>query len=300
MDSSNWADGTAFVNQCPIAKGNNFLYDFTAIDQAGMFWYHSHLPTQYCDGLRGPIVIYDPDDPHASLYDVDDESTVITLADWYHTKAKEITFGTPDNYLISGSGSTSPPNPLTRKTLYDEGLSNVKFVQLDMTWKSSIQSAVDFIFKAEGKLDILVHNAALARMDALQNASSVDTDIIKETMEINFYGVIYITQAFLPLLREPVILLISMDMASNTQQSPPDSYLHVVAYNTSKAAANSYLIALAKELKNNGFRVNAVTPGLTTTKLDGFVHGRETTEKAAELLSESVLLQEENGAILER
>ncbi|ESK87299.1 short chain dehydrogenase [Moniliophthora roreri MCA 2997] len=169
-----------------------------------------------------------------------------------------------------------------------------------MTWKSSIQSAVDFIFKAEGKLDILVHNAALARMDALQNASSVDTDIIKETMEINFYGVIYITQAFLPLLREPVILLISMDMASNTQQSPPDSYLHVVAYNTSKAAANSYLIALAKELKNNGFRVNAVTPGLTTTKLDGFVHGRETTEKAAELLSESVLLQEENGAILER
>ncbi|ESK86291.1 short chain dehydrogenase [Moniliophthora roreri MCA 2997] len=137
-------------------------------------------------------------------------------------------------------------------------------------------------------------------MDALQNASSVNTDIIRETMEINFYGIIYITQGFLPLLREPVILLISTDMASNTQQSPLDSYLHVVAYNTSKAAANSYLIALAKELKNDGFRVNAVTPGLTTTKLDGFVQGGEATEKAAELLSESTLLQGENGAILER
>ncbi|ESK85695.1 short-chain dehydrogenase reductase sdr [Moniliophthora roreri MCA 2997] len=100
-------------------------------------------------------------------------------------------------------------------------------------------SAVEFIFKAEGKLDILVHDAALACMDALRNASSVDTDIIKETMEINFYGVIYITQAFLPLLREPVILLISTDMASNTQQSPPNSYLHVVVYSTSKAVANS-------------------------------------------------------------
>jgi hypothetical protein len=56
---------------------------------------------QYCDGLRGPMVIYDPNDPHQSLYDVDDgafvscfmdqliliniantEETVITLADW--------------------------------------------------------------------------------------------------------------------------------------------------------------------------------------------------------------------------
>ncbi|KAI3603908.1 laccase [Moniliophthora roreri] len=127
QQSTNWADGTAFVNQCPIAKGNSFLYDFDATDQGGTFWYHSHLcassdsanpqsqltsilATQYCDGLRGPIVIYDPDDPHASLYDVDDESTVITLADWYHTKAKEITFGTPDSTLINGLGRWSQGN----------------------------------------------------------------------------------------------------------------------------------------------------------------------------------------------
>ena len=34
--------------------------------------------------MRGPLVIYDPNDPQKDLYDVDDESTVITLADWYH------------------------------------------------------------------------------------------------------------------------------------------------------------------------------------------------------------------------
>ncbi|KIK54015.1 hypothetical protein GYMLUDRAFT_264864 [Collybiopsis luxurians FD-317 M1] len=79
--STNWADG-AFVTQCPIASGNSFLYNFNVPDQAGTFWYHSHLSTQYCDGLRGALVIYDPEDPYASLYDVDDESTVITLADW--------------------------------------------------------------------------------------------------------------------------------------------------------------------------------------------------------------------------
>ena len=54
----------------------------------GTFWYHSHLSTQYCDGLRGPMVIYDPEDPYLDMYDVDDESTVLTLADWYHVAAK--------------------------------------------------------------------------------------------------------------------------------------------------------------------------------------------------------------------
>ncbi|KAK1231974.1 laccase, multicopper oxidase, benzenediol:oxygen oxidorectuctase [Marasmius sp. AFHP31] len=107
MKDTPWADGPAFVTQCPIAKGNSFLYDFRADNQAGTFWYHSHLSTQYCDGLRGAMVVYDPQDPHASLYDVDDESTVITLADWYHTKAKEIVFGTPQSTLINGLGRWS-------------------------------------------------------------------------------------------------------------------------------------------------------------------------------------------------
>ena len=38
--------------------------------------------SQYCDGLRGAMVVYDPNDPHRNLYDVDNEATVITLADW--------------------------------------------------------------------------------------------------------------------------------------------------------------------------------------------------------------------------
>ncbi|KAJ3794319.1 laccase 1 [Lentinula aff. detonsa] len=101
--TTNWADG-AFVNQCPIASGDSFLYNFNVPDQAG-FWYHSHLSTQYCDGLRGALVVYDPQDPYADLYDVDDDSTVITLADWYHVPAPQAgAVPTSDATLINGLG----------------------------------------------------------------------------------------------------------------------------------------------------------------------------------------------------
>ncbi|KAG5722008.1 Laccase-1 [Termitomyces sp. T112] len=110
-----WADGPSFVSQCPIAPGNSFLYTFSSADQAGTFWYHSHLSTQYCDGLRGVFVIYDPNDPHKDLYDVDNEDTVITLADWYHTVAPAAGIvPTSDSTLINGLGryAGGPTSPL--------------------------------------------------------------------------------------------------------------------------------------------------------------------------------------------
>ncbi|KAJ7175082.1 laccase 1 [Mycena crocata] len=103
--NNSWADGVAAVTQCPINTGNSFLYTFPTNDQAGTFWYHSHLSTQYCDGLRGPLVVYDPQDPHASLYDVDDETTVVTLADWYHAPANTLgAIPTLISTLINGLG----------------------------------------------------------------------------------------------------------------------------------------------------------------------------------------------------
>ncbi|KAJ7455652.1 laccase [Mycena galericulata] len=103
--NNSWSDGVAFVTQCPIAANNSFLYTFPTADQAGTFWYHSHLSTQYCDGLRGALVVYDPEDPHADLYDVDDESTVITLVDWYHEPAVDLgVVPTLISTLINGLG----------------------------------------------------------------------------------------------------------------------------------------------------------------------------------------------------
>ncbi|KAK2467180.1 hypothetical protein APHAL10511_000729 [Amanita phalloides] len=110
-----WDDGPIGVSQCPIIPGESFLYDFSVPNQSGTYWYHSHHATQYCDGLRGPLVIYDPNDPLGSLYDVDNEATVITLADWYHIPSPSAGFiPTANSTLINGLGRYvgGPNSPL--------------------------------------------------------------------------------------------------------------------------------------------------------------------------------------------
>ncbi|KAF8517714.1 laccase [Hysterangium stoloniferum] len=107
-------DGPSFVTQCPIAPGHSYTYGLALGEQTGTYWYHSHLSTQYVDGIRGPLVIYDPNDPQRQLYDVDDESTIITVADWYHSTALNLTNAfegslaasepVPDSGLINGIG----------------------------------------------------------------------------------------------------------------------------------------------------------------------------------------------------
>lgn len=102
---TSWADGPVGVTQCPIAPGNSFLYQFRAKGQAGTFWYHSHHLAQYCDGLRGPLVVYDLFDPHRLRYDVDTEFHVITLSDWYRVPSPSAGLvPTPQSQLINGKG----------------------------------------------------------------------------------------------------------------------------------------------------------------------------------------------------
>ncbi|RHZ77601.1 hypothetical protein Glove_174g53 [Diversispora epigaea] len=80
--STNWYDGVAGQTQCPIPNGYSFVYNFSTGDQTGTYWWHSHYLSQYIDGLRGPLIIHDPDDPYLKDYDYE---YVITLSDWYHS-----------------------------------------------------------------------------------------------------------------------------------------------------------------------------------------------------------------------
>lgn len=113
-------DGASMVSQCPIATEHSFVYDFTPVNQSGSFWYHSHFQLQYCEGLRGALVIYDPLDPYRDMFDIDNASTIITLMDWYHVNAYDVAFtDTPASTLINGVGRylEGPPVPLSIVTV---------------------------------------------------------------------------------------------------------------------------------------------------------------------------------------
>lgn len=101
-----WEDGVPGVDQCPVAPGKSYTYQFKA-ELYGTSWYHSHYSAQYSDGVLGPIVIYGPKNAN---YDID--LGPVMLSDWYHTPYFQLVEQTlapgnqapvrSDNNLING------------------------------------------------------------------------------------------------------------------------------------------------------------------------------------------------------
>ncbi|XP_047334293.1 laccase-17-like [Impatiens glandulifera] len=53
---SGWADGPAYITQCPIQTGQSYLYNFTIVGQRGTLWWHAHI-SWLRSTLYGPMVI---------------------------------------------------------------------------------------------------------------------------------------------------------------------------------------------------------------------------------------------------
>ncbi|KAH6844970.1 Cupredoxin [Chaetomium sp. MPI-CAGE-AT-0009] len=70
-------DGPSGTTQCPIPPNSSVKYQFTA-DAPGTYWYHSHDLGQYPDGLRGSLVVKDPNDPYQGKYD---EEHILAVSD---------------------------------------------------------------------------------------------------------------------------------------------------------------------------------------------------------------------------
>ena len=169
--------------------------------------------------------------------------------------------------------------------LHDEGFAHTAFVQMDVTDAASIQKAYHNVAAQVTALDVLINNAGISG-GLPQPASAYPAEKILEVFQTNFFGVIKVTQAFLPLLRQslaPRIVNVTSGLGSLTKHSDWNweySAFKSAAYGPSKTALNAYTVALAYELKDLGFKVNAIDPGYTATDFNQH-RGYKTVEAAA-------------------
>jgi NAD(P)-dependent dehydrogenase (short-subunit alcohol dehydrogenase family) len=158
--------------------------------------------------------------------------------------------------------------------LQGEGL-DVEALTLDVTDADSIASAAKDIGKKFGRLDILINNAGIAADDKSKKVSEQSLATWRKTFDTNVFGLIAVTQAFLPLLEKSDagrIVNLSSILASLTLHSDPKSPTYdfkVPAYNVSKTAVNGWTVQLAYELRDTKIKVNAAHPGHVRTDMGG-------------------------------
>ncbi|WP_124551925.1 SDR family oxidoreductase [Methylophilus methylotrophus] len=151
------------------------------------------------------------------------------------------------------------------------------YVLYDASLADVAQKVAQTLESRYGKLDILINNAGILKEELIgqNNSLTVDQDTLKTTFDANFFAVIALTQALLPLLqRSPAgrIVNLSSILGSQTLHSTPNSPIEVakgLAYNASKSALNMFTIHLAHALKDSNIKVNSAHPGWVKTELGG-------------------------------
>jgi NAD(P)-dependent dehydrogenase (short-subunit alcohol dehydrogenase family) len=150
----------------------------------------------------------------------------------------------------------------------------VEALALDVTDAGSIAAAVAEVTRKHGRLDILVNNAGIFIEGFAKTPSEQTLDTWRDTFEANVFGVVAVTRALLPLLREPPggrIVNVSSELGSVALHSDPASPIHgfkVPAYNVSKSALNAWTAHLAHELRSTAIKVNAIHPGSVKTDMN--------------------------------
>ncbi|MGA8107832.1 MAG: SDR family oxidoreductase [Acidobacteriaceae bacterium] len=160
------------------------------------------------------------------------------------------------------------------KILQSEGIP-AEAVQFDVTHPADFQAVYDFFDRKYGRLDILINNAGISREDFMggNKTSTTSAEVLHDTFDTNFFGVIQLTQKLLPLIRKSPagrIVNLSSILGSLTLHADPSSPIYnakAFAYDASKAALNSFTVHLAHELRDTKIKVNSAHPGWVKTDM---------------------------------
>ena len=125
---------------------------------------------------------------------------------------------------------------------------------------AEVKAMVRDVFKAYGRIDVLVNNAGIVRDEYLL---MMNPDTLDKCMNLNVKGYLYCAQAVaLKMFKQKSGVIVNMSSVSSKFALPGQA-----VYSATKGAVNSLTQTLAKELGGYGIRVNAVAPGFISTEM---------------------------------
>jgi NAD(P)-dependent dehydrogenase (short-subunit alcohol dehydrogenase family) len=130
----------------------------------------------------------------------------------------------------------------------------ITVVPLNVTDSAAVQAAVDTAVDRFGRLDVLVNNAGYANMGAIED---VDFDDFSAQLDTNFFGVVRLTRAALPVMREQRAGHIIQISSVGGRMATPG----LAAYQSAKWAVGGFSSVLAAEVAPLGIKVTVLEPG---------------------------------------
>lgn len=182
--------------------------------------------------------------------------------------------------------------------LRGEGL-DVRPVLVDVTRSEEVSALPKWIRQRTGGLDVLVNNAGVMQP---YDPFAHDARTLRHVYDTNVFGLVSVTAALLPLLREapaPRIVNVTSTTSSfrlTAESGSPLAADYILAYASSKSAVNMvtlhYALAFARRPEWRHLKVNAVTPGHIATDLNGH-SGPRTAAEGARVVVDLALLPED-------
>ena len=160
-------------------------------------------------------------------------------------------------------------------------------VQCDVSKEEDCISLIKQTITSFGKIDGLINNAGLS-MRALFN--DVDLSVLKNLMDVNFWGTVYCTKYALPEILKTKGSIVSVSSIAGYRGLPGRT-----GYSSSKFAMNGFMESLRTENLKTGIHVMVACPGFTTSNIrfaalakDGNAHGETSMEEGKMMTSEAV------------
>lgn len=167
---------------------------------------------------------------------------------------------------------------------------NLLCVKADVTAEAECRAFIDRVIQQWGGIDVLINNAGIS-MRALFN--DADLSVIKELMDVNFWGMVYCTKFALPHILKRKGVVVGVSSIAGYRGLPART-----GYSASKFAMQGFLEGLRTELLQTGVHVMWVSPGFTASNIRNVARSSNGSAQAETPLDESKLMTAETCARL--